>query len=88
MANPKIIFEGHAPGPVRDDFLDAVDHWSETDMKSRKLLVLCEQLRRSDDVLPGNTCEVLGIIAGSTYGQGAEAILRMVRPAAAGALGS
>lgn len=76
MANSKIIFDGHAHGAVRDAFLDAVDRMFDCGKMSQRLLVLSEQLRRCDDVLPGITCEVLGVKSGSTYGQGSEVLLR------------
>lgn len=76
MAHRKILYEGHAPGEVRDVFLDAVDRMFDAGKMSQKLLMLCEQLRRCEDVLPGITCDVLGLPAGSSYGEGAEALLR------------
>jgi hypothetical protein len=70
-----IVYDGHAPGAVRDAFLDAVDHMSEMGVIGLKLILLCRQLRNCTDPLPGVTCQMLGIPAGSTYGCGAAALL-------------
>lgn len=80
MKVSSIIYEGHAPGAVRDAFLDGVDHMFETGLTTRKLILLCRQLRECTDVLPGVTCEMLEIPAGSTYGQAADALLNRTSP--------
>jgi hypothetical protein len=80
MKVSSIIYEGHAPGAVRGDFLDAVDRMFENGFTTRKLILLCRQLRECTDVLPGVTCELLEIPSGSTYGQAAYALLKRTSP--------
>ncbi|MDB5595744.1 MAG: hypothetical protein JWM36_2705 [Hyphomicrobiales bacterium] len=65
----------HAPGPVRDAFLQQLDRRVDVGVASQKLLALCIKLRRCNDPLPGITCDMLSIPRGSTYGQAAMIVL-------------
>ena len=60
----------YAPGPVRDRFLDALDHGDAA---------LCSQLAANltacKNPLPGMTCDLLGLPVGSAYGAAARHVL-------------
>jgi hypothetical protein len=56
-----------APAPLRNAFLDLVD--DET--QDAAACDLAAQLLECDDVLPFEYCEILGLPAGTTFGQAA-----------------
>ena len=62
-----------APPILRDKFLTALDEQDYTALDAvRTYLVDCI------NILPSTTCVLLGLKAGSTYGDGAEAVRQVI----------
>ncbi len=62
-----------APAVLRDKFLTALDEQDYTALDAvRTYLVDCT------NILPSTTCVLLGLKAGSTYGDGAEAVRQVI----------
>ncbi len=66
--------KGHAPGHLRDAFLDWLEDERETDTVEidgdpRPLRWLIGQLWHCTDILPSTHCGLLGLPQGSTYAQ-------------------
>ena len=64
------VISGHAPGRIRDAFLDALE-FEETD--TPEFAALCGKLWNCTDALPGNACADLYIRYGATYAIAARA---------------
>jgi hypothetical protein len=56
------IISGHAPGPIRDAFLESVD-------AGKPDKVLAGRLWNCTDILPSAYCREVGIQQGGTYAQ-------------------
>jgi hypothetical protein len=70
---------GHAPGHLRDAFLEWLDTGESTHTvvvlgEHRSLNWLCGQLWNCTDVLPGSECDLLDLPQGSTYAQAVQKV--------------
>src|SRR6266540_3426576 len=69
---------GHAPHVLRDTLCEWIDQeWEEAteiEGEQRTIEWLIGQLWNCTDILPGESCDELGIPQGSTYGQAARHI--------------
>lgn len=71
---------GHAPGHLRDAFLECLENWAEGQkMPERERLTFREltgKLWNCTDIMPGSECDLLDIPTGSTFAQAAREIRR------------
>lgn len=72
---------GHAPGHLRDAFLEAVEADGDNpyvdvgyDDVPMSLLQLCGLLWNCTDILPSDACAMLDLAQGSTYAMAARAL--------------
>jgi hypothetical protein len=74
------VRSGHAPGHLRNPFLDAVEELPRG-YRGSDLLPLraaAGRLWNCTDVFPGHACDILGIERGSSYAQAARHLIRSI----------